>query len=174
MKKIWDGTTLVNLRIVMCVLILLNEREVYSMLLSVVGRCTFQNRQNCWERSWTYMMESCCLFTVLTKFLDWLFSASLQSWVKRIESISLQSLKQRRMGTSPVKSFELFFALSCFSLTASVEWQVADTKQKELKRKLVKFYCWDYLNHKTLLFVTHMSFQGYDRVFHVIFKILLF
>ena len=71
-------------------------------------------KKNCWERSWTYMMESCCLFTVLTKFLDWLFSSSLQSWVKRIESISLQSLKQRRMGTSPVKSFELFFRTFMF------------------------------------------------------------
>ena len=110
---------LIYVLIVMCVLILLNEREVYSILLPVVGRCTFKNGQrpskkNCCERSWTYMMETCCLFTVLTKFLDCLFSSSLQSWVKRIESISLQSLKQRRMGTSPVKSFELFFELSCF------------------------------------------------------------
>ena len=156
-----------NARFTRCCCLLLEDA-----LLKTVK--TLQKKKNCWERSWTYMMETCCLFTVLTKFLDCLFSSSLQSWVKRIESISLQSLKQRRMGTSPVKSFELFFALSCFELTASVEWQVADTKQKELKRKLVKFYCWDYLNHKTLLFVTHMSFQGYDRVFHVSFKILLF
>ena len=45
-KKTGDGTTLVNLRIVICVLILLNERELYSILLSVVRRLTFKHRQN--------------------------------------------------------------------------------------------------------------------------------
>ena len=51
MKKISDGTTLVNLRIVICVLILLNEREVYSILLSVDHRFTFKNRQNPSEKT---------------------------------------------------------------------------------------------------------------------------
>ena len=157
MKKIWDGTTLVNLRIVICVLILLNEREVYSILLSVVGRCTFKNRQKKKLLRTFVNLHDGNLFPVKGLFtwsggprssgVGFFCFHALEDTkqkkptpldrgpplhVNRVLLCLLNSLHWllvflfppelsktnwkylRRMGTSRIKSFKLFFELSCF------------------------------------------------------------